>query len=121
MATQSSAVKSTDVVDRGGTLRLRTFLEDSKFFFTLYHAGKVNIILHLVSFSFLFYGLAVKSVLLVLIGLFVFDEMGHACNYFVVHNRDPRFGFRMIPYQFLYGALIMLALLKVLVGFREDL
>ena len=30
-----------------------TFLKDSKFFFTLYHAGKVNIILHVVSFSFL--------------------------------------------------------------------
>ena len=28
-----------------------TFLEDSKFFFTLYHAGTVNIILHMVSFS----------------------------------------------------------------------
>ena len=37
-----------------------------------------NIILHAVSFSFMFYRLAVKSVLLVLIGLFVFDEMGHA-------------------------------------------
>jgi len=37
-----------------------TFLKDSKFFFTLYHAGKVNIILHVVSFSFLLYGLTVK-------------------------------------------------------------
>ena len=55
-----------------------TFLEESKFFFTLYHAGKVNIILHVVSFSFLFYGLTVKSVPLMLIGLFIFDEMGHA-------------------------------------------
>jgi hypothetical protein len=90
-----------------------TFLEDSKFFFTLYHAGKVNIILHLVSFSFLFYGLTMKSVPLVLIGLLVFDETGHAYNYFFVHNRDPRYGLRMIPYQFLYGALIMLVLLKL--------
>ena len=45
------------------------FLEDSKFFWTEYHSGKVNIILHLVSFSFLFYGLTVKSVALVLTGL----------------------------------------------------
>jgi hypothetical protein len=44
--------------------------------FTTYHAGKVNSILHVVSYSFLFYGLAVKSVPLVLIGLFIFDEMG---------------------------------------------
>ena len=79
-----------------------TFLKDSKFFFTLYHAGKVNITLHVVSFSLLFYGLTLKSVPLVLIGLFVFDEMGHAYNYFLVHNRDPRFGLRMIPYQLLY-------------------
>ena len=112
MTTQSTAVKSADAEDRGGS-PLRTFLEDSKFFFTLYHAGKVNIILHLVSFSFLLYGLAVKSILLVLIGLFVFDEMGHAYNYFWVHNRDPRFGLRMIPYQLLYASLGMPVLLKV--------
>jgi hypothetical protein len=92
---------------------LATFLRDSKFFFTEYHAGKVNIILHLVSLSFLFYGLAVKSVYLALIGLFIFDEMGHAYNYFFVHNRDPRFGLRMIPYQLLYASLGMPVLLKL--------
>jgi hypothetical protein len=101
MATQSTAVKSTDRAEGNGHLTFRMFLEDSKFFFTQYLAGKVNIILHLVSFSFLFYGLAVKSVLLVLIGLFVFDEMGHTYNYFFLHPGDPRFGLRMIPYQFL--------------------
>jgi hypothetical protein len=90
-----------------------TFLRDSKFFFTLYHAGKVNILLHLVSFSLLFYGLSVKNVPLVLIGLFIFDEMGHAYNYFIVHNRDPRYGLRMIPYQLLYASLIMSVLLKL--------
>lgn len=113
MATQGTAVKSTDRADGNGHLTFRMFLEDSKFFFTLYHAGKVNILLHLVSFSVLFYGLAVKSVLLVLIGLFVFDEMGHAYNYFAVHHRNPRFGLRMIPYQFFYGGLIMLVLLEL--------
>ena len=97
-------------MDQGGSM---TFLEDSKFFFTLYHAGKVNIILHLVSFTFLFYGLAVKSAPFVPIGLFIFDEMGHGYNYFVVHNRDPRFGLRMIPYQLLYASLIMAVLLKL--------
>jgi len=90
-----------------------TFLRDSKFFWTEYHLGKINVIMHLVSFSFLFYGLALKSVPLVLIGLFVFDEMGHAYNYFVVHKRDPRFGLRMIPYQLLYASLIMPVLLKL--------
>jgi hypothetical protein len=92
---------------------LVTFMKDSKFFFTLYHAGTVNIILHVVSLLFLFYGLAVKSVPFVLIGLFVFDEMGHAYNYFFVHNRDPQFGLRMVAYQLLYASLIMPALLKL--------
>lgn len=91
----------------------RAFLRDSRFFFTLYHAGKVNIVRHAVSFSFLFYGLTVKSVPLVLIGLFIFDETGHAYNYFFVHNRDPRYGLRMIPYQLLYASLIMPVLLKL--------
>ena len=54
------------------------FLEDSKFSWTEYHRGKMNVIMHLVSFSFLFYGLSIKSVAFVLTGLFVFDEMGHA-------------------------------------------
>jgi hypothetical protein len=89
------------------------FLEDSKFFWTEYHLGKINIVMHLVSFSLLFYGLAEKSVPLVLIGLFVFDEMGHAYNYFVVHKRDPRFGLRMIPYQLFYATLIMPVLFKL--------
>ena len=91
----------------------RDVSENSKFFFTQYHAGKVNITLHLVSISFLFYGLTVKSVPVVLIGLFIFDEMGHAYNYFFVHDRDPRFGLRMIPYQLLYASLIMPVLLKL--------
>jgi len=92
---------------------LVTFLRDSKFFFTQYHAGKVNIALHSVSASFLFYGLIVKSVPILLIGLFVFDEMGHAYNYFFVHNRDPRFGLRMIPYQVLYASLLMPVMFKL--------
>jgi hypothetical protein len=74
----------TFIAERGSV----TFFRESKFFFTLYHAGKVNIILHVVSLSFLFYGLSAKSVPLVLIGLFVFDEMGHAYNYLIVHNRE---------------------------------
>ena len=80
---------------------------------TLYHARKVNITLHVVSFLFWLYGLTVKSAPLVLIGLFIFDEMGHAYNYFIVHNRGPRFGLRMIPHQLLYASLIMPVLLKL--------
>lgn len=39
-------------------------------------------------FSFLFYGLTGKSVPLVLIGLFILDDMGHTYDYFFVRNRD---------------------------------
>ncbi len=89
------------------------FLEDSKFFWTEHHGGRINILMHLISFSLLLYGLIEKRVVLVLIGLFVFDEIGHAYNYFVVHDRDPRFGLRMIPYQLLYGSLCMAILFKL--------
>jgi hypothetical protein len=44
------------------------FLEDSKFFWTEYHRGTMNVIMHLVSFSFLFYRLSIKSVAFVLTG-----------------------------------------------------
>ncbi|HYY28021.1 MAG TPA: NAD(P)-binding domain-containing protein [Chthoniobacterales bacterium] len=37
---------------------------------------------------------------------------GRTSNFFV-HNRDPRFGLRMIPYQLLYASLIMPVLLKL--------
>jgi Transposase DDE domain len=87
-------------------------LRDSKFFFTQYHAGKVNITLHSVSISFLFYGLTVKSVPLVLIGLFIFDEMGHAYNYFFVRS-GPSIRSPNDSYQLLYASLIMPVLLKL--------
>jgi len=89
------------------------FLEGSKFVGAEYHRGKIIVILHRVSVSFLFYGLSMKSVAFVLTGLFVFDEMAHACNYFFVHKRDPPFGLRMIPYQLLYGSLCMAVALKL--------
>jgi len=49
-----TSASQAEVVDQGGCM---TFLRDSRFFFTEYHAGAVNISLHLVSCSFLFYGL----------------------------------------------------------------
>ena len=42
---RSGGCVASDGADQGGGV---TFLEDSKFFFTLYHAGRVNIILHVV-------------------------------------------------------------------------
>ena len=83
------------------------FLQDSKFFWTEYHGGKINIIMHLVSFSFLFCGLTVKSVTLVLIGLSLFDEIRDAYNYFFVHNSDPKFGLRIVVYGRIAQALPM--------------
>jgi hypothetical protein len=61
---------TTDGVDQGGSVTfLKMFLEDSKFFWTEYHLGKVNIILHLVSFLFLSCGLAAPTASLPLLPL----------------------------------------------------
>jgi len=89
------------------------FIEDSKFFFTDFHKGTVNIILHLISFTVMFYGLAVKNTLLVFIGLCVIDEFGHIYNYFIRFKRDRRYGPRMIPYQLFYAAIGIIILLKM--------
>ena len=89
------------------------FIQISKFFFTDFHKGTVNIILHIISFAVMFYGLAVKDTLLVIIGVAVIDELGHIYNYFVVHKRDPKYGVRMIPYQILYASIGLVILLKI--------
>ncbi len=92
---------------------MKTFIEASKFFFTDFHKGTVNIILHIISFSVMFYGLTVKNTLLVLLGLAVINELGHIYNYFIVHKKDPAYGVRMIPYQLFYAAIGIIILLKI--------
>ena len=89
------------------------FIETSKFFFTDFHKGTVNIILHIISFAVMFYGLAVKDTLLVILGITVIDEFGHLYNYFIIFKRDPRYGIKMVPYQILYGTIGLLILLKI--------
>ena len=92
---------------------MKKFIETSKFFFTDFHRGTINIILHVISFAVLFYGLAVKDTLLVILGLAVIDELGHIYNYYVLHKRDWRYGPRMIPYQLFYAAVGIIILLKI--------
>jgi len=89
------------------------FIEDSKFFFTDFHKGTVNIILHVISFAVMFYGLAVRDTFLVILGLAVIDEFGHLYNYFILFKRDPKYGIRMVPYQILYAAIGIVILLKI--------
>lgn len=91
---------------------MKIFIETSKFFFTDFHKGTVNIILHIISFSVIFYGLAVKNTLLVILGVAVIDEFGHIYNYFRF-NRDPKYGVRMIPYQIFYAGIGLTILLKI--------
>lgn len=88
------------------------FIENSKFFFTDFHKGTVNIVLHIISFSVMFYGLAVKNTLLVILGLAVINELGHIYNYFRF-KRDPKYGVRMVPYQLFYAGVGIIILLKI--------
>lgn len=92
---------------------MNKFVETSKFFFTDFHKGTVNISLHLISFAVLFYGLAVKNTFLVILGLAVIDELGHIYNYFILYEKNPKYGVRMIPYQIFYAAIGILILLKI--------
>lgn len=89
-----------------------TFRNDAKFFFTDFHKGAVNLTLHGVSAGVLLWGLSRHSVGAVLVGSFGFDELGHVYNYFVVQDRDPRYGLRMLPYELLFATPVMVALLK---------
>jgi len=92
---------------------MKRFIQDTKFFFTDFHKGTVNIVLHVISFAVMFYGLAVTDTLLVILGLAVIDELGHLYNYFILFKRDPKYGVRMVPYQILYAAIGIVILLKV--------
>lgn len=92
---------------------MKTFIQTSKFFFTDFHKGRVNISLHIISFAVMFYGLAVKNTFLVILGLAVIDELGHLYNYFFLYKRDPRYGARMVPYQLLYATIGIFILLKI--------
>ena len=92
---------------------MNTFIQTSKFFFTDFHKGAVNIALHVTSFAVMFYGLAIKNTFLVILGLAVIDEIGHLYNYFILYKKDPRYGVRMVPYQLLYAAIGILILLKI--------
>ena len=92
---------------------MNKFIEVSKFFFTDFHKGTVNIILHIISFAVMFYGFAVKDTLLVILGLAVIDELGHIYNYLFLFKRDPRYGIRMVPYQIFYALIGILILLKI--------
>jgi hypothetical protein len=80
-----------------------SFVQNTKFFFTDFHKGTVNIIFHLISGVALVYGLVNKDLLLAILGLAVFDEMGHIYNYFIAHKKDPLYNpVRMVPYQMLF-------------------
>ena len=90
------------------------FIENTKFFFTDFHKGFVNIVLHIISFIILFKGLASKNIFLVIVGFTVIDEIGHLYNYFYLFKKDQRYNpIRMLPYQILYGGLALLILLKI--------
>lgn len=91
-----------------------SFIKDTKFFFGDFHRGTVNILFHIFSFSLMFYGLANKNFILTILGLAVFDEMGHIYNYFYLHKKDPKYNpVRMFPYQILYVTPVAIILFRI--------
>lgn len=93
---------------------MKNFIEDSKFFFTSYHTGTVNIILHIISAIIFVLGLLNKNIVLAILGLAVIDELGHIYNYYILHKHDYKFSiYRMMPYQLIYVIPPALVIFKV--------
>lgn len=91
-----------------------SFIENTKFFFTTYHTGTVNIILHIISVIVLVIGIVNTNLVLAILGLAVIDELGHIYNYYFLHKLDPKFNtFRMIPYQIIYVVPPALVIFKI--------
>ena len=89
------------------------FTRDVKFFFTDFHRGEVNLLLHLISFVVLFIGLHQKNIIMIIVGAAVIDEFGHIYNFYL-HKKDPKYGVvRMFPYQVLFGLPLLIILLKI--------
>jgi len=65
------------------------FMETTKFFVSDFHKGTVNIILHVISFTIMFYGLVIKDTIFLILGLAVINELSHLFNYFILYKRNP--------------------------------
>ena len=65
------------------------FMETTKFFVSDFHKGTVNIILHVISFTIMFYGLVIKDTIFLILGLDVINELSHLFNYFILYKRNP--------------------------------
>ncbi|HQY21184.1 MAG TPA: hypothetical protein PK294_12405 [Ignavibacteria bacterium] len=64
-------------------------METTKFFVSDFHKGTVNIILHVISFTIMFYGLVIKDTIFLILGLAVINELSHLFNYFILYKRNP--------------------------------
>jgi len=86
-------------------------LERFKFFFTTFHTGTVNIILHLISAIPLFVGLVVKRLSLI-VGFYFIESSGHVYNYLFKFDEELRKKSKeVIPLQILLPALFVLILM----------
>lgn len=87
------------------------FFQGTKFFFTDFHKGTVNIILHLISITVLAIGVIQQNIILFVVGIAVIDEMGHIYNYLIAQNKNTQYNpIRMIPFQIIYIGPISLAI-----------
>jgi len=86
-------------------------IERLKFFFSIFHTGTVNIILHVISAIPLFVGLVVKGISLVIL-FYIIESSGHIYNYLFVFDEDLRKkSIEVIPLQIVLPSLFVLILM----------
>jgi len=82
-----------------------------KFFFSTFHTGTVNIILHVISAIPLFVGLVVKRISLIIL-FYLIESSGHVYNYLFKFDEEPRKkSIEVIPLQIVLPALFVLILM----------
>jgi len=88
-----------------------SLIETIKFFFTTFHSGTVNIILHLVSLAPLIVGLLSEKVYLVVL-FYVIESSGHVYNYVFKFDQElRRKSIEVIPLQIIIPGLFIFVLL----------
>lgn len=82
---------------------MQNFIQNTKFFFTDFHTGTVNITFHIVSLAILVLWLYHQNIILFILGFAVFDELGHIYNFYFLHKGNQQYNpIRMVPCQIVF-------------------
>ncbi len=87
--------------------------EKAVFFFTTFHSGSVNVILHVASLPLLYIGFIEHKILYVVLA-FVIEECGHVYNYYFKIDSKLKQKYKdIIPFQLTIGTLLVVVLAKL--------